>query len=153
MLFTSDCNFGIITGENQLKEINMGIMDKAIAVAGLVKAADNPDLVKAYLDLQSDVYKLWEDLKEKDKTIGRLQEALSLKGKLVCKGSAYFLADEKGGFADGPFCAKCFDVDHNKCRLIPMGSVSGAQVQCPKCKVPIRSTQARVFLDINDRLE
>ena len=129
----------------------MGFMDEVIAVAGIIKAADNPDLTKAYMDLQNEAYKLTEKLKEKDETIGQLQEALSLKGKLVCKGSAYFLVDENDKPTDGPFCTKCFDVDHNKCRLVQMAS--SRSVQCLKCKVPFRSTPAIVFLNTGDSFE
>jgi len=128
----------------------MGIMDTVNNVARLVQAAENPDLAQAYMGLQNDVYKIWEDLKEKDETINQLQETLSLKGKLVCKGSAYFLVDENNKPTDGPFCTKCFDVDHNKCRLVQIASTT--QVQCLKCKVPFRSNPAAQFLQTGDNL-
>jgi len=122
------------------------IISKLNAVAKLVQAVNDPELLKNYIDLQGAAFELTEQIKEKDETIKQLGEALSLKGKFICKGSVYFIADEKGEFVDGPFCTKCFDVDHNKCRIILTGRIDTPTVQCLKCKVPFNSVPSMHFL-------
>jgi hypothetical protein len=122
------------------------IISKFNAVAKLMQAVDDPELLKNYMDLQGAAFELTEQIKEKDETIKQLEEALSLKGKFICKGSVYFIADENGEFIDGPFCTKCFDVDHNKCRIILTGRSDNPTVQCLKCKVPFNSVPSMHFL-------
>ena len=80
---------------------------------------------------------LIDELKQKDEEIAKLKDALDLKGKLICENSAYYIADEHGKIADGPFCTKCFDVDKVKCRLV--ADNKEPQVICPNCKVSFSS--------------
>jgi len=115
----------------------MGIIENAKEAVKLVKQIDNIDLYRRILDLQGEAIELIEELKKKEEIIAQLKGALDLKGKLVCKDSAYYIADESGKITDGPFCTKCFDVDHLKCRLI--ADNKEPQVICPKCKVSFSS--------------
>jgi hypothetical protein len=124
----------------------MAVMSKLSAVAKLVQAVNNPELLKSYIDLESAAFELAQQIKEKDGTIERLEQALSLKEKLVCKGSAYFITNENGEFVDGPFCTRCFDVDHNKCRVVLTGRPDNPSVWCLKCKVPFNSLPSMRFL-------
>lgn len=122
------------------------IISKFNAVAKLMQAVNDPELLKNYMELQGAAFELTEKIKQKDEVIKRLEQALSLKGKIVCKGSAYFIADESGEFIDGPFCTRCFDVDHNKCRIVPVDREDNPEVQCLKCKVEFRSWPAMKFI-------
>jgi len=115
----------------------MSIVDNIRDVVKLVQKIDNVELLHKILTLQTEVTDLTEQLKQKDEIIAQLKDALDLKGKLVCKDSAYYIADESGKITDGPFCTKCFDVDHLKCRLI--ADNKEPQVICPKCKVSFSS--------------
>jgi hypothetical protein len=122
------------------------LMAKFSAVTKLMEAVNDPKLLQSYMALQADAFELTEQIKEKNELIAQLQEALELKGKFVCKGSAYFITDEGGNLIDGPFCAKCFDVDKTKCRIVQVGTGALPQVQCLKCRVVFMSLPARDFL-------
>jgi hypothetical protein len=123
------------------------LMAKFSAVTKLMEAVNDPKLLQSYMTLQADAFELTEQIQEKNALITQLQEALELKGKFVCKGSAYFLADDDGNFIDGPFCTKCFDVDKVKCRIVEAPKHSVYSVQCLKCKVVFRSEPATTFLE------
>jgi len=127
----------------------MGIVDNVKDAVKLVQRMDNIELYRKILDLQAEAIELTEQLKQKDETIAKLKEALSLKGKMICKDSSYFTVDEKAEIVDGPFCAKCFDVDHTLCRILPVERPDNPEVQCPKCKVKYHSLAACRFWSKN----
>jgi len=129
----------------------MGIIENAKEAVKLVQQMDNIDLYRQILDLQSEAIALTEELKQKDDTITKLEQALRLKGKIVCENSAYYIIDNDGNKVDGPFCTKCFDVDHTTCRLIISGNprAEGRDwewIQCPKCKVTFKSRTAGEYI-------
>ena len=122
----------------------MGIIENAKEAVKLVQKIDNIDLYRRILDLQAEAIELTEELKRKDEIIAQLKDALYLKGKFIYKDSAYYITDENGKIVDGPFCTKCFDVDHVKCRLVPENI--GPQVICPKCGVSFASKPIYSYL-------
>ena len=76
--------------------------------------------------------KLTEQLKQKDKKITQLESSLTLKGKLIPKDSAYYLTDNEGKTVDGPFCTRCWEVNHLTCKLL--AQEIEPFVRCPNCK-------------------
>ena len=129
----------------------MGIIENAKEAVKLVQQIDNIDLYRRILDLQGEAIELIEELKKKEETISKLKDALALKGKMICEASAYYITDDKGDKIDGPFCTKCFDVDHIACRIINAPKRgeghSWEWVQCPKCKVPFRSRKTGHYIN------
>jgi len=115
----------------------MGIIEDAKDAVKLVQKIDNIELYRKILDLQSDAIELIEQSKLKDEKIAKLKKALKVKGKMVCKDSAYYLTDDKDKIIDGPFCTKCFDVDQDSIRIV--AHTTGGQVKCLKCKVVFES--------------
>lgn len=100
----------------------------------IVQKMDNMELYRDLLDLQAEALELTQKLKEKDGKIAQLEEALKIKGKMVLRRMAYYITDENGGkFIDGPFCTKCFDVDHVMCRIVLVEGMNA--VKCQKCKI------------------
>lgn len=131
----------------------MGIVEDVREAVKLVQQVDNIDLYRKILDLQAEVQKMVQQNREKDETISRLEQALELKGKMVCEHSAYFLVDEEGNKKDGPFCTNCWDNEHATRRLVggcrpkdKQGGFNLSWVQCPKCKVPFFSTETGRYL-------
>lgn len=122
----------------------MSIIDNIKDVVKLVQKIDNLELLQKILNLQTEVIDLTEQLKQKDEIISQLKDALDLKGRLTCKDSAYYLTNKNGKIIDGPFCTKCFDVDHFKCRLVPDNKEP--QVICPNCKVSFSSKPLYYYL-------
>ena len=131
----------------------MGLIDTAKEALELVDQVKNVELYRRLVDLEREAMEFTEVLKSKDEIISQLEEALALKGNLICKGSVYFIADESGDLVDGPFCTKCFDIDHNKCRVVPRGRIDNPAVQCLKCKVTFESWPAIKFLRSQHRSE
>jgi len=122
----------------------MGIIENAKEAVKIVQQIDNIDLYRRILDLQGEAIELTEELKKKDEIIAQLKDALDLKGKFIYKDSAYYITDENGKIIDGPFCTKCFDVDHVKCRLVPENI--DPQVICPNCRVSFASKPLYSYL-------
>jgi hypothetical protein len=125
----------------------MGIVDNVKDTVKIVQQLDNIELYRKILDLQSEAIELTEQLKQKDQTISKLKDALSLKETLICKDSSYFATDEKGEIVDGPFCTKCFDIDNTLCRILPVDRPDNPEVRCPKCKVPYHSWAASNYFN------
>jgi len=115
----------------------MGIIENAKDAVKLVQKIDNIELYRKILDLQAEAFELIEQSKLKDEKIDKLKKALKVKGKMVCKDSAYYLTDDKGKIIDGPFCTKCFDTDQDTIRIV--AHTTGGQVKCLKCKVIFES--------------
>jgi len=109
----------------------MGMIENIKDAVKIVQKIDNIELYRKLLDLQTEAMELTQKLKEKDEKIDQLEEALKIKGKLVLRGSAYYITDDGGKLLDGPFCTKCFDVDHVMCRIV---RAIGRMVRCQKCK-------------------
>jgi len=126
----------------------MGIIENAKDAIKLVQKIDNIELYRKILDLQSEAMELIEQLKLKDEMISKLNDALAIKGKLLYERSAYYIADEQGNKIDGPFCTKCFDIDHITCRFVPKSTPGQGRthVQCPNCKVVFDSHKISGYL-------
>ena len=126
----------------------MGIIEDVKEVVKLSQQVNNIDLYHKLVDLQLEVMELTEQLKQKDTVISQLKKAFALKGKFICKDSAYYLTDEKDEIIDGPFCTKCFEVDQIQCRLVQKKTPSQGRetVQCPRCKVPFPSYRTAYYL-------
>lgn len=122
----------------------MGLFDTAKSLGEIAQKLGDLDLRQKLLDVQSEALDLMAQLKEKDERIELLEKALVLKGKMITKDSAYYIAEEDGKITDGPFCTKCFDVDHLKCRLV--ADNKEPQIICPNCKVSFSSKPVYDFL-------
>ena len=75
----------------------MGILDTAKDVITLVQKADNLELVKQVLALQSDIMKMMDE----NRTL---------------KDENYYWLPKEDGTEDGPFCSACQDGDHKLVR-------------------------------------
>ena len=129
----------------------MGIIDNVKEIVKIVQKADNIELYRKVIDLESEVLELTKQLKDKEDTISKLNEAMAVKGKMICEGSVYYIVDDAGNKKDGPFCTKCYDIDHVMCRIIQPHRVGEGRswewIQCQRCKVPFRSKEAGVYLN------
>ena len=137
----------------------MSLYDAAKDALSLVDKAANSELYQKIVDLQQQAADLSNQLfeqrqliEEKENKIGQLGEALVIKGKLTFKNSAYWTIDEAENIVDGPFCTKCWEVDHTLSRLIN-GIILGksgshwTHVQCPNCETAFRSEKLGVYIN------
>ena len=128
----------------------MGLIEDAKDAVRLVQQLDNMELYRKILDLQSEAMELIEKLREKDDTIDKLKNALSLKGKLICEHSAYWLKNDKDEIVDGPFCTRCFDIENVQCRFVKGPPEKPYHVvQCPNCKVQFSNHHIADYLEKN----
>ena len=114
----------------------MGILDTAKDVITLVQKADNLELVKQVLALQSDIMKMMDEnrvLKDENRT---LQERLHTKAALVFRSNHDWLPKEDGT-EDGPFCSACQDSDHKLVRMTE-GATKGTRY-CKVCHLKASS--------------
>jgi len=115
----------------------MTLFDKIKDFFTIVKILNNFEPLKTIVDLQAKVREFEEQLKLKDDKINELEAALQIKGKMIFEDSAYFSVDEANNKKDGPFCAKCYDIDRKICRLI--AKKEEPMVLCPSCKTEFAS--------------
>lgn len=125
----------------------MGIIEDVKEAVKLSQQVNNVDLYRKLVDLQLEVMELTEQLKEKNNTIEKLEAAFELKGKMICIESVYWLKDENDKIKDGPFCSKCFEVDHIQCRLARLPRDSRPSLKCPNCKAGYESCLGFDYID------
>lgn len=94
----------------------MGILDTAKDVITLVQKADNLELVKQVLALQSDIMKMMDENRTLKDEIRTLKNQLHTKEKLIFRNNTYWLPKDDGT-EDGPFCSTCHDSDQKLIRL------------------------------------
>jgi regulator of replication initiation timing len=102
----------------------MSILETAKDVITLVQKADNLELVKQVLALQTDIMKMMDEnraLKDENRS---LREDLNVRRRLVFRNNAYWLPAEDGS-EEGPFCATCRDGDNKLVRMSQSASTGG----------------------------
>ncbi|MHC4426566.1 MAG: hypothetical protein ACYSYV_10775 [Planctomycetota bacterium] len=125
----------------------MGIIEDVKEAVKLSQQVNNVDLYRKLVDLQLEVIELTERLKEKNNTIEKLKTAFELKGKMICIESVYWLKDENDKTKDGPFCSKCFEVDHIQCHLARLPQDFRPGLKCPNCKAKYESCLGFDYID------
>ena len=94
----------------------MSVLETAKDVITLVQKADNLELVKQVLALQSDIMKMMDEnraLKDENRA---LRDELNIKLKLVFRNDAYWLPNDSGS-EEGPYRATCRDGDGKLVRM------------------------------------
>lgn len=122
----------------------MSIIDNVKDVVKLVQKLDNVELLQETLKLQTEIVQLTNRVKQKDEEIAQLKQTLDVKRRLVRKGSAYYVTDQDGKITDGPFCTRCFDIDHVSCRIVSCGIEP--EVSCPNCKAQFSCKETYHYL-------
>jgi hypothetical protein len=143
-----------------MKGKDMSVYETAKEALKLVDKAANLELYQKLVDLQAQaveqsgqILEQAKTIEEKDKRIEQLEDALTMKGNMKCQHSAYWHINESGNILDGPYCSKCWDIDHLLCRLVqaptfPSGAGhSWEWIQCQKCKAPFRSSKAGQYIN------
>lgn len=115
----------------------MGWYEAIKDVVSLVQKSNDLELLKKVMELQTAGTGLSEENVQLKREVHRLEEALSITGDLQYDKSSYWLrkGDEKG---EGPYCSRCWEVDHRLIRMLPHRAGRGSE--CPQCKTSIRWT-------------
>jgi len=87
----------------------MGIIDNFKDVLKIADAANNFELYKKVVELQTSVLALQEENQALKERIREIENRNDIAGRLHVKDNAYYLNDGKQ--LDGPYCMRCWDVD------------------------------------------
>lgn len=124
------------------REPTMDIIQQVQYVVQLAQQTGNGELCRKLQFLQGEITQLVEQLKTREKAMICFQTALSMKGELTYKNSAYWVVDENDQIVDGPFCRQCFDEEQIRTKLVQVDSPKRCRVVCPRCQIPFDSYPA-----------
>lgn len=93
----------------------MGWYEAIKDVAALAQKADNVELMRKVLDLQTEMMLLSQENISLKKRLQDLEEQTRIQGKLAVLGGAYWIQTETD--RQGPYCTVCWDVDRRLVRL------------------------------------
>jgi hypothetical protein len=125
----------------------------------------NPSLAAEVVSLKSKIIELQglldetrQSLKERDELIAQLHAAIATAGDMLIEGAAWF-ARKGEQIADGPYCTGCFIHRHEAVAMLEVPKkpeepgLPSEWVQCPTCRVPIRSRLAGQMADSGSWVE
>ncbi|NLI91418.1 MAG: hypothetical protein GX434_04200 [Peptococcaceae bacterium] len=108
----------------------MSILDDTKNVAHLVQEAGDKDLYGKMVDLEMEVFELVQEIEKIKKENAELHDQLKIKEKLKFEFNSYWI--EKNGRFEGPFCSKCYDVNHILVRMHLIDRATES-FKCPNC--------------------
>lgn len=109
----------------------MGIIDTVRDVAVLVQKADNIDLLKHVLALQTQVQEMLEENRALKARVGDLEELLTFAKSVSFNEPFYFAENDRT-----PFCARCWEVSKTAVHLVCIAKEGDEERwDCPECKV------------------
>lgn len=103
----------------------MGIYDAIKDGISVVKASDNIELLKSFMEIQNGYWEMQEELTKIKEENRVLKEELELKEKVIFKGNMYYINNDNN--EEGPFCTRCYDENRSLVRMHDMGH----GYQCP----------------------
>ena len=112
----------------------MGVIDTLKDVVTLVQKADNIELTKKIIGLQTDILAMTEENRSLRDKVSKLEAALDLRGKMHFEKDAYWMGDGRTE-KDGPYCPRCYDIDG---RPVRMTLGYDDFFRCPQCKTSVQ---------------
>ena len=109
----------------------MGIIDNFKDVFKVAETVNNIELYKKLSELQSAVFGLQQENQELREELRRRDAHSDIASRLQVNDNAYYLDDGKE--LDGPYCMRCWDVDHNLVRE-RRGATAGTHY-CAECRI------------------
>lgn len=103
----------------------MGILETLKDFVTVVQKADNIDLMKGLLEVQTQTDALLEESLRVKAENAQLREQLATRDRLQFKRNAYWMDDA------GPFCSKCWD---SEAKLVRLHVLRSKTPWCPACK-------------------
>jgi regulator of replication initiation timing len=107
----------------------MSIIENIKSIANILQKADNIELYRKILDLQTDAMELVEQNYELKNEVRELKNKLSFRGNLIHRNNKYWKLNDQGD-EDGPFCTTCWDV---KELLVRLHILNNGYVTCHNC--------------------
>ncbi|MBR2566588.1 MAG: hypothetical protein IKE29_18505 [Paenibacillus sp.] len=105
----------------------MSIISDIKEVATIVQKADNIELYKKILDLQSEAMNILEQNNNLKAEVRELRDRFEIQEKLTFKNNKYWISND-----EGPFCTKCWDVEK---KLVRHQDLYNGYYTCPNCRM------------------
>ncbi len=106
----------------------MGVFDELKSVGKVLQEAGKIEQYQQILDAQQKMLEMQKKVADLEQENRGLKERLNLKEQLVHRAEVYYI--KKANSEEGPFCAKCFDVDE---KLVHMTQWNEKCKKCPNC--------------------
>jgi hypothetical protein len=110
----------------------MSVIDHIKDIANVVRKAGDIDLYRQIIDLQAEMFEVYDQNRVLQTEIDNLKEKLKLKGSLVYEYNAYWISN-CDGTKDGPYCSNCWDTEQKTVRML-VDWESAKRHTCPNCK-------------------
>ena len=107
----------------------MGLIDTLKDVAMLVQKADNIELVKHVLALQTQAQDMLSENQALKSKIGDLEAALNLAKTLTFRAPFYYAPND-----ETPYCARCWESSRKAIHVVLIFSQQDTRWDCPDCK-------------------
>jgi hypothetical protein len=122
----------------------MGMIEIIKDVAAIAQKTDNLELYRKVLDLQVAAMEQMEQMRQNDEKIAKLERGAGGGENVSLRGAAYYQTDSQSRLIAGPFCTRCYDVDHVKARIVDAGSPN---LECIICRTPYVRKEITIKLD------
>jgi hypothetical protein len=106
----------------------MGVIDTLKDVVTLVQKADNIELVKQVLALQSQALETIEENRKLRERVRSLEDTLTVAKNLAFRAPFYYSEDDAI-----PLCPRCWEIDRRAVHLQGPFRVTGSRWDCPQC--------------------
>jgi hypothetical protein len=106
----------------------MAIFDELRSIGRVLQEAGKIEQYQQILDAQEKLLEQQKRIFDLEKENQELKEKFNLKKNLIHRAEVYYLKD--GEKEDGPFCAKCYDVEG---LLVRMTHWNPGVNRCPNC--------------------
>ncbi len=127
-------------------EIITALSTASKSITAIAKGANNADLNKRVIELQSLIFQLQgvhekqqDEIRDLKETIRHLERTSQIQQELVFEESVYWRP--RDGKRDGPFCPNCWDLDKKLVRLNSTGEQGF--FRCPIHKHPFYTAEYR----------
>ena len=106
----------------------MGVLDTIKDLAVLVQKADNLELLKHVLALQSQVQDMFNENRTLRDKVGALEATIELARSLSFRAPFYFVVGD-----ETPFCPRCWEVDRKAVHVVLIFRNGSTRWDCKQC--------------------
>jgi len=118
----------------------MAIFDELKSVGKVLQEAGKIEQYRQILDALQKLLEMQKKIEELETENKKLKEEFEVKETLIPEGNVYWVSN--GENKNGPYCTRCWDVDHKLVRL-HAGMVSG-RLYCPNCDKTAKAGQISI---------
>lgn len=122
----------VLSGIKTATEIAKFIKETDLSLEAAETKLKIAELVISLAEAKMALVDVQDDLREKDQEIGKLNDALKLKTKLMRHNDSYYEVDTTGSPIGDPYCSHCFESKHLAVH-ISQHPINRRTSICPAC--------------------